>query len=242
MLKTVFFDFNGILVDDERVHFGLFREILEPLGIPMTEAEYFGRYFGYSDRDLFEIVFGEHAVKIKRGRIDALIRLKNERYLDIVRDRTILFPGARDAVETFGSVYPVGIVSGALRAEIEAVIEREEWAGFFQVVVAAEDVGRGKPDPEGYVIALDRMNNIVDLDLLPVNPSECLVIEDSPAGIAAARALGMRCVAVASSVPRSDLVEADMVVDEIGAIRMDRVRALFGDPLDPGRTSDGGRG
>ena len=233
MLKAVFFDFNGVLVDDEHIHMELFQDVLAGLDIDLSEEDYFDKYFGYSDRDLLRVISEERGVKLKKGRVDDLIRRKNKSYLEVVAQRPVLFAGARDAVESFAEAYPLGIVSGALRVEIETILKSEDLDGQFRFVVAAEDVERGKPDPEGYVIALDRANGVAELDQLPVNPSECLVIEDSPAGVDAARALGMKIVAIASSVPRSQLVEADLVYDSIDQIRMDRIRSLFGDPIDP---------
>ena len=232
MLKAVIFDYNGILVDDERLHMELFQEILAEFNVPLPEEEYFSTYFGYSDRDLLNEIFAAHEVKVRRGRIDKLIRRKNQRYMEVIAQRSILVPGVKDVVESFAEAYPLGIVSGALRGEIDAVLVREGMDGHFRYVVAAEDVTRGKPDPEGLVVALNQVNRLADLSLLPVNPSECLVIEDSPSGIAAARSLGMRSVGIAVSVDPEHLAAADLVYNSLAEIRMDQVRDLFAGPLD----------
>ena len=240
MLKAVIFDFNGIIVDDERIHLELFQGILSELDIPLGEEEYFDKYFGYSDRDLLLVLLEEHERKIKKSQIERLIGEKNRRYLEKIAEQSILFPGAREMVESFAAAYPLGIVSGALRSEIETILERENLAEHFGFIVAADDVTAGKPDPEGYVLALNHINNRLDLQLLPVNPSECLVIEDSPAGIDSARALGMRCVGVATSVTREKLVEADLVYDALTEIRMEWLKDLFTEPLE--RVGDAGGG
>jgi beta-phosphoglucomutase-like phosphatase (HAD superfamily) len=236
MLKAVIFDYNGVLVDDERIHMELFQEILADHKVGISEDEYFARYLALCDRDVFTEALSANGVKIKRGLIDKLIRRKNQRYLEVVADRSILFPRARDVVESFAIAYPIGIVSGALRAEIETVLAREEMTDQFAFVVAAQDVTRGKPDPEGLVVALNQMNHHVEFTQLPVQPSECLVVEDSPAGIAAARSIGMKCIGLATSRPAADLAMADLVYGALEEIRMDDVRDLFADPRDRGAT------
>lgn len=227
MLKAVIFDFNGVLVDDELIHLELFNEVLTEYDIRIEKRQYLDRYLACSDIDFFRQVLTEGGAKIRRGTIDKLIKQKNKRYLEVVADRPLLFPGAMDLVETFAETYPVGIVSGALGKEIETVLEHEQIRQYFSFLVSAEDVLRGKPDPEGFVIALNKINDILDLSQFPANPSECLVIEDSPGGIDSARSLGMRCLGIAHTVPRAELVEADLVYDSLLEIRLDRVRDLF---------------
>jgi len=224
VLKCVLFDFNGVLVDDERIHMELFQRILAEHGIVLTEEDYFGKYFGFSDRDLFDVVLEAGSPRID---VNELIARKAEMYMARVSSRSIAFPGARACVQGFSDAYLLGVVSGALRSEIEWILENEGMLRHFCLILGAEDVERGKPDPEGFEKALEGINGLADAALLPVLASECLVIEDSPGGVHAARSLGMRCAGVTGSVGREELGEAEIVVDRIEEITPARALPLF---------------
>ena len=216
-IRAVIFDFNGVLVDDEHVHFELFREALAAEGVDLIEAAYRDRYLGFDDRGCFQ------AALVDAGRsprpidfVDELIARKAARYAEVAEAGLKFFPSAAETLRGLADRYPVAICSGALRAEIEYALGRLEIRDRVQSITSAEDTERCKPDPEGYLIALDRLR----ADLPDLDARDCLVIEDSLAGIEAARAAGMVAVGVSHTYRRDELERAGAaaVVEGLGAI------------------------
>lgn len=209
MIRALVFDFNGVLVDDEPLHCDLFREVLEPDGVRMTLDLYHERYFGYDDRKCMEVALRDFGVEPTAGRIEELVALKARRYLERAESELIVFPHASACLKGLGARYPMAICSGALRQEIELGLRRLEARELVPVIVPADDGVASKPDPEGYVLAWkglrERANNGSFADL---KPEECLVIEDSAAGIQAARGAGMRVIGIPNSLPADALREA----------------------------------
>src|SRR5262249_47385710 len=139
--------------------------------------------------------------------VNALITRKAGYYAEAIAERDLLFPGIAQLIENWAARVPLAIVSGALRQEIAFWLRRDGLRQHFQTVIAAEDVRAGKPDPEGFLKALAALNERVR-----IAPAECLVIEDSLAGIEAAKRAGMFCVAVTNSYTAKELQAADVIV------------------------------
>jgi HAD superfamily hydrolase (TIGR01509 family) len=197
MIRAVIFDFNGVLVDDEPVHFTLLREILAQEGIDLTEREYQDVYLGLDDRGCFEVALAAAGQPADRARVDSLIAQKARRYGVWAEEGLKVFPDATGILSAIADRWPVAICSGALRPEIEFALDLMRVRHRVAVVVSAEDTTRCKPDPEGYLITLDALRSSERAALSDLRAQECLVIEDSLAGVDAARAAGMRTVAVA---------------------------------------------
>jgi len=226
VLRAVIFDCDGVIADSERAHLRAFQHVLSAEGIALTEEDYFARYLAMDDRGCFSAVFRDAGRSLDAGALRALIDRKAARYLEEVKGGVDLVPGAVALARGLARRYPCAIASGALRHEVELVLEAAVLADVFQTIVTAEDVSRGKPDPQSYVTALARLNEAVGASP-PVLPAECLVIEDSRHGIAAAHAAGMPCLAVATSYPVEALEEADMVVKGFVGLDPEAITARF---------------
>ena len=153
-IGAVIFDFNGVLVDDEAIHFALFREVLAQEGVVITERDYHERYLGYDDRGCFQAALVDAGQSADRARLDQLIAQKAQRYVEVAGQGLRFFP---EAAETLGAVaarWPVAICSGALRPEIEDALRRLGRLDNITAIISAEDTDKGKPDPEGYRLAL----------------------------------------------------------------------------------------
>jgi HAD superfamily hydrolase (TIGR01509 family) len=135
-----------------------------------------------------------------------------------------LLPGAGEFIQLAAARYPLAVASGALRSEIETVVNHGGLQNCFCAIVSAEDVPRSKPYPDPFIKAL-QMLNIHSAE--PIEPDECLVIEDSIHGLRAAHQAGMRCLAVTNSYPREMLMEADLVVDTLAGLSLRDVESLF---------------
>ena len=211
MLKAIIFDFNGVIVDDEPLHLELFRRVLGEEGISLSDEDYHAKYLGYDDKGCFTAALADYgrAELANAEFIAELIERKAGYYRDAIEERMLLFPGVIELVKKLAAKYPMAIASGALRGEIEIVLQRGGIRDRFSEIIAAEDVTACKPDPEGYNMALAALNaNFSDR----IQPGECLVIEDSIAGIEAAKLAGMRCLAVTNSYSTDQLANADWIV------------------------------
>jgi HAD superfamily hydrolase (TIGR01509 family) len=204
MARTILFDFNGVIVDDEPEHCRALIQTLAEEGIMLSADDYASRYLGLDDRACFRQAFrlaGEN--EPSAAKITALVNLKHARFSSAIAAGVPLVPGVLDFVEKAAQEgVRLGLVSGALRREIEPVLQRIGLEGHFQCLVAAEDVDRCKPDPAGYLAALS---------YLASQPEEAMILEDSLPGLAAARAARVRCTMLSTSYAPARLADADAV-------------------------------
>jgi beta-phosphoglucomutase len=224
MLKALIFDCDGVIADTEPLHMAAFQRVLAEFGVALTTAEYYDQYLAYDDRGCFEKVFENKGLPAAAGQIADLIALK-ARYLEpVMQERLRVFPGVVNFVESAGAKYPLAVASGALRREVELILNCAGIIDSFATIVAAEDVARGKPNPDPFIEAQARLNA---LGSGMITANECLVIEDSIHGVKAARAANMKCLAVTNSYPEQLLDEADLVVPTLERLTLQEVEALF---------------
>ncbi len=207
MIRALIFDFNGVIVDDERVHFELFRDVLEENGVELTESTYHDRYLGYDDRGCFSAALLDAGLIVDDAFVANLIARKAGLYARAAANGLRFFPGSERIVE-FAACRPTAICSGALRPEIEYALDRLNARRAIAAIVSAEDTTRCKPDPQGYTLAFQALRGRKDFHDSELQPSECLAIEDSSAGILAARAAGLRTIGVAHTYPADTLLSA----------------------------------
>ena len=212
-IPTVF-DFNGVLVDDESVHLAAFREVLRPLGVVVDDATYAERYLGFDDAGAFRAMLTDAGQSPTDADVARLIAAKKPLYMELIGDSLVVFEGAPDIVRRRAKLGPVGIVSGALRDEIEHALGVMGVRDCISFIVSAEDTTQCKPDPEGYILGARELLALAPAGEPMKNP---IVIEDSVAGIQAAKAAGFLCAAVAHSYPADVLkaAGADVVVPRI---------------------------
>ncbi|AMV39025.1 HAD family hydrolase [Planctomyces sp. SH-PL62] len=227
MISAVIFDFNGVIVDDESVHFDLFREILEQEGVIITYQDYHDRYLGYDDAGCFEHVLEDAGQAYDSARIADMIARKGVRYFEVADQGLKFFPDAAETIRRLAEQYPVAINSGALRAEIVYSLERLGLRDRISAIVAAEDAFRCKPDPSGYVQALEALR----ANRPELNAADCMVIEDSLAGIISAKGAGMKAVGITQTYPADELTRsgADAVIDGLAELTRPWIDATFAD-------------
>ncbi len=226
-LRAILFDFDGVLADSEPLHLEMFQKVLQEEGISLSREDYYQKYLGLDDRGCFSQVFKDVGRAMVASKLPDLIRRKNRVFLDHVRGRPFLMPGAAEAVRQMKDRHFLTVVSGALRSEILAILEGAGLEKAFQVIVAAEDVAQGKPHPEGFLTAIRLLNRDFVTPAEILLPGECLAIEDSPWGVEAAKAAGVKCLAVATSYDPSRLAGADLVAKDITSISWEKAEALF---------------
>jgi HAD superfamily hydrolase (TIGR01509 family) len=219
------FDYNGVLADDEIVHLEAFRDALAPLGISVSKEDYVERYLGFDDRGAFRAILADSGRSPSEREIEALIVSKKPLYFARAELRLPTFPGASELVRRRAERGPVGIVSGALRDEIALGLKKLGVEQLVRHVVSAEDTRECKPDPEGYAIGIARLA----LDIGEERARQALVIEDSIAGVEAAKAAGLTCAAVTHSYGQAELERAgaDLVVQSLDELGDDLLAELF---------------
>ena len=225
MLRAVIFDFNGIIVDDEPIHFRLFQRVLGEEGITLTEKDYYARYLGFDDRGAFSAGYHENRRSLSENKLAELIARKAAYYQEAIRDHVTIFPGVETLIANLSPRLPLAVASGALRDEIETILSTAALLQHFTAIVAAEDVRHGKPEPEIFLKALEQINaGRGDHD--QVNAGDCVVVEDSKEGIKGARRAGMKCLAVTNSHPAELLKDASAVVKSLTEVDLNFLESL----------------
>jgi len=225
MLRAVIFDFNGIIVDDEPIHFQLFQKVFAEEGIQLAEEAYYARYLGFDDRGAFSFGFREHNRPLSDAKLGELIERKAGYYQEAIRSHVAIFPGVQSLVAKLAASLPLAVASGALRQEIETILTTAGLIGYFDAIVSAEDVERGKPEPDIFLKALDSLNR-QSRESRPIAAADCVVIEDSKEGVKGARRAGMKCLAVTNSHSAELLGEANAVVTSLEQVELAFLQAL----------------
>jgi beta-phosphoglucomutase len=210
---AVIFDFNGTLSHDEPVLCEIFCELFAEHGRPLSAQEYFDELAGLSDPEIVRTWLGRD-----HPGIEEVVAERIARYRAAVSDGSTVPQAVRAAVRYAAERVPIAIVSGAARPEIEPVVAAAGLAGCFRAIVAAEDVPVGKPDPAGYLRAFGLLGTGIEA-------ANVIVFEDTEAGIAAAKAAGMRCLAVLGTLAPERLSGADEVVSAVDLPLMRRLLA-----------------
>jgi phosphoglycolate phosphatase/beta-phosphoglucomutase len=229
VLRAILFDFNGILVDDEPIHLEMFQRVLAEQGLSLTAEDYYGRFLGLDDRGCLSAVLQEAGVVPTVPRLMRLIARKASYYQERMRAGGYpMFPGAVDLVAAAAAAgLTLGVVSGALREEVEGALRQEGLAASFKVLVTADDVEEGKPNPEGYRRALEALNSLPPLPERLLHPHEVLAVEDSPAGLEAAAEAGLVTLGVAHTYPTTRLERADAVTSGLGGMSLESLERLY---------------
>jgi beta-phosphoglucomutase len=214
MIRALIFDFNGVLANDDSIHMETLRHVALDEGLSFTDEEYLDKYLHLNDWDCFKALFEEYGPPLPAGRLGDLIDRKSTYYFQAIAEKAVLFPQATAAVQAAAVRCRLAIASGARACEIRHILTQGGLEQCFSAVVAAEDVKFGKPHPEPFLRAHEKLRE-KDRSL---SVSECVAVEDSIGGIQSAHGAGMRCLAIAHSYGPVRLQSAnpEWVIDSIG--------------------------
>lgn len=222
MIRAIIFDLDGTLVETEPLHFQGFREVLAGEGIELAREDYFRRLIGYTDRECFSVVLREHRRGHAAEFVDELIARKAARYMELIHGEDLCYPSAQEFVRECAARFPLVLATGTLRVEAETILRRAGLRELFADIVSAEDVDRGKPAPDSFLLALRHLQK--QPELAPtIQADECLAIEDTPAGVEAARAANMKVLGIAHTSPAQTLAGADLVRPSLAETDLDDV-------------------
>ncbi len=228
-LKAVLFDFNGIIINDEPIHQQLLEDILLGENIRPNPEEIRQVSLGRSDRVCLKELLMLHGRFVSEQYLDQLLIRKANAYIEKLAtlNKLPIYPTLADLIfKVRVSRLKMAVVSGALLGEIEQVLTRAGIAENFAVIVAGDEIKVSKPEPDGYLLAVERLNQIYPE--LNLKPWECLAIEDSFAGIQAAKNAGIPVVGVAHTYPFHMLHRrANWTIDYLSDLDLDQVREVY---------------
>lgn len=220
-LRGIVFDFDGVIANSEPLHFHGFRHVLADVGVTLSEEDYYTRYLGFDDVGAFAAIAADQHLDWSDDLIGTLVERKAVQLARLEAEQSVLFPGAADTIRRLAADGPLAIASGALRAEILRILEKERLDACFVTVVGAEDAEAGKPSPAPYLKAIERLAIRTGW----TSPSAYVAIEDSHWGLESARAAGLKTVAVTHTYPAHTLT-ADLTVSNLNDLTWPRLEKL----------------
>lgn len=231
MIKAIVWDFDGVIVDSEPLHYRAFLAVAQTLGVSFTWDEYLDTYIGYDDRDAFRVMQGSPPGTSPGEDQDALAKLCDDKAVAFERavaEGVTAIPGSAELIRAAYGKLPMAISSGATRADIDLMLAALNLADCFELIVSADDVTQSKPHPASYtqaVIALAQKHP--DLHL---TPADCLAIEDTAAGITSATDAGLATLALMTTArTRSALHHANRIVDTLEGSTLDTLHSWYTD-------------
>ena len=224
MLGAVIFDFDGVLVDSEQIHHKAFNRVLTKFNYQLSSREYYDRFLGLSDEELLRIVNKERNLSLSNQQFGQLLGEKANLFKEMAATEAGIIEGVPKFLNMLsdGNI-PMAICSGALLPEIETILEGAGLRSYFEVIVSAEQVERGKPDPEGFLLALKLLNKRTHKS---IKPEDCVVIEDSHWGLDAAKAAGMRTVAITNTYAAEHLKPADKIIEHLNDLSLPELNSM----------------
>ncbi len=240
MISAVIFDFDGIIVDSERLHFAAFSKVLAPRGKSFSGEEYVETFIGFDDRDTFRTA----CPNISGAELNKLITEKAAAFQHLLEtEGAPALPGAAELIKKLSGSIPIAICSGALREDIMPVLVSLGIDNAFDAIVTADDTHISKPDPAPYRLAMERLavaapdgrgitrraaaSTDTRRPAASTGVEFAVAIEDTPAGIASAKGAGLRVLAVTNSYEKEALKQADRIVDSLEGLTLEKLHEIF---------------
>ena len=222
-LEAVIFDFDGVIANSEPLHLRVYQILLSQEHVSLSSREYYERYLGFDDVGVFEALARDKGLDIAGRRMESLIQRKTELFQQLAGSGDVLFPGAASCLRDTAAVVPIAIASGALRHEIELILEGAGLLGLVPVIVASGDTARSKPAPDPYARAVERLSHHAGR---AITPGRAVAIEDSRLGLRSARDAGLRTLGLTTTYPADQLPEAERTARDIAAVSLAMLESL----------------
>ena len=213
--KAVIWDMDGVIADTAPYHFRAWHEVFQRQGVDFTEAD-FTRNFGQRNDTIIRNTLG---AQISQGEVEAIAKEKEETFRKVLGQNIKPHPGALQLIKSLREHgFRIALASSAPIENIRLITQGLGIDSYFHSIVAGRDVAEGKPSPQGFLLAAERLG---------VEPGDCVVIEDAIAGVAACKSGGMQCVAVTNTNPREKLADADLIVDSLEEVTVNDLEKLI---------------
>ncbi len=224
MLGAVIFDFDGVLVDSERLHFKAFNRVFSKFSFQLSQDQYYDRFLGLSDQELLAVINNERHLSLSSQQFKDLLGQKAKLFKEMASSDAAIIDGVPQFLKMLcDNKIPMAVCSGALLSEIEMILNGAGLSSYFECIVSSEQVKKGKPDPEGFLLALKMLNKKLGKS---INPQNCIVIEDSRWGLEAAIAAEMKAVAITNTYGAEHLKPADKVIAHLNDLSIDELCSI----------------
>lgn len=227
MLKAIVFDFDGVIVDSEPIHYRAFMEVGRSIGVAFDYEHYLKHYVGYDDRDAFRAMLSSVSMPTEEAHVCELCQQKQVVFENLVNSGAAAIPGAVDLIDEAHASIPIAIGSGATSFDIELMLKTLNRRDRFQIIVSADYVSRSKPDPATYRMAVEQL--AAAHPSLNLTPGDCLAIEDTAAGIESARGAGLMTLGITTTGTASALSRAGRVEPGLQGVTLARLREWYDD-------------
>src|SRR5262245_54949321 len=217
-LQAIVFDFDGVIANSEPLHLTAFQQALAPEGIELSTGDYYAHYLGYDDVGLFEALAKDRGLPMSGADVTGLVARKGERMQALLRSGTVLFPGATEFIREAAALVPIAIASGALRHEIDEIIDAAGGSDLFSTILGGRRSARSTQR-----LALERLREASGRE---IDPRRTVAIEDSKWGLESAQGAGLRLVGVTTSYPAHELTDAELVVDSLKSLTLPALERL----------------
>lgn len=215
MIKAVIFDMDGVISDTLPIHSEAESRVLLRYGIHISPQEILREFNAVPDNVMFETIFQRFNTKFNLQNVE---EEKWQLFQELAKDKIVPIPGSLELIDVLSkNKFILGLASSAPLRIINLVLETLRIRNKFREVVCTEEVEHGKPFPDIFLLVAER---------LKANSLNCLVIEDAPLGIKAAKAAGMKCIAITTTHPKAELVEADRIINSFTEISVEGIRNL----------------
>lgn len=207
MITCVIFDLDGVIINSEPIHKLAFKHVCQKHGVNFTDDDYKNFCLGKTDQEGFREIIKKYNTKDISTK--DLQTEKNKKYLDLIADDIKPIAGVIKLIKKLANNFRLALTSSSSQQEIEVPLNKLGVRNYFEVIVSAQDVSKGKPDPQPYLSTAQKLNEV---------PQNCLVIEDTESGILSAKSAGMKCIAITTTQLKSELGYADLVIDDFSEI------------------------
>lgn len=221
MIRAVIFDFDGVISDSEPAHYQAFNQLLADYEICLSKEQYYSKYLGTTDAELLRMVSTEYDTDYNGLSIDELVSRKAVIFVELIEKEDHIIEGVSQLLESLTkNNIRIAICSGASAEDLKVMLKGSNLEKYFEIIVSADDVDKGKPDPAGYTLALQKLNQA---ESNPIQPNQTAAIEDSHWGLKAAAAAGMHTIGVVGSYAAEELLMAELVIDSMTELKIEKL-------------------